>query len=407
MNNNVVIIGGGPAGMMAAITCAKNGKHAVLIDKNDILGKKLLITGKGRCNLTNSCDIDGFIANIPINARFMYSAFKAFDNRSLMNFFENRGVKLKEERGGRIFPESDKSSDIQGALVKSLKMEGVEIIKGRAVKINTGNNAVSSVVLESGRTILCDSVIIATGGKSYPLTGSTGDGYTLAQSLGHDIVAPKPSLVPLEVEDRSLCELQGLSLKNVGLKIKDPSNGKILYDDFGEMMFTHFGITGPIVLSASAYVKNIAGKIAEIDFKPALSDEKLQERIRRDFDMYKNFDFVNAIKDLLPSKLITTIADYCRIPHHKKVNQITKEDRLELINALKHFSFSIKGTRPISEAIITSGGVSVKQIKPSTMESKLVRGLFFAGEVIDVDAYTGGFNLQIAFSTGYIAGANA
>lgn len=407
MNSTVVIIGGGPAGMMAAITSAQNGKHVILIDKNDILGKKLLITGKGRCNLTNSCDIDGFIANIPVNARFMYSAFKAFDNKSLMNFFENRGIKLKEERGGRIFPESDKSSDIQTALIKSLKTEGVEIIKGRAIKINTEENTVSSVVLENGKMILCESIIIATGGKSYPLTGSTGDGYALAQSLGHEIITPKPSLVPLEVEDKSLCELQGLSLKNVALKIKDPSNGKELYDDFGEMMFTHFGITGPMVLSASAYVKNIGGKIAEIDFKPALSEEKLNERIKRDFDMYKNYDFINAVKDLLPSKLVPIVANYSKIPEHKKVNQITKEERLELIKALKHFTFKIKCTRPISEAIITSGGVSVKQIKPSTMESKLVKGLFFAGEVIDVDAYTGGFNLQIAFSTGYIAGMNA
>lgn len=405
--HNIVVIGGGPAGMMAAITAAKNGKQVVLINKNDILGKKLLITGKGRCNLTNSCDIDGFIANIPVNARFMYSAFKAFDNHSIMNFFENRGVKLKEERGGRIFPESDKSSDIQTALIKSLKTEGVKIIIGRVTKINKNDDGICSVTLEDGKTIPCESVIIATGGKSYPLTGSTGDGYTLAQTMGHDIVQPKPSLVPLEVVDRSLCELQGLSLKNVGLKIKDSSNSKVLYEDFGEMMFTHFGITGPMVLSASAYVKNIAGKNAEIDFKPALSEEKLDERIKRDFDMYKNYDFVNAIKDLLPSKLIPFVADHCQIPHHKKVNQVTKDDRLRLIRALKHFTFAIKGTRPIAEAIITSGGVSVKQIKPSTMESKLVEGLFFAGEVIDVDAYTGGFNLQIAFSTGYIAGLNA
>lgn len=405
--HNIVIIGGGPAGMMAAIMAAKNGNRVVLADKNDILGKKLLITGKGRCNLTNSCDIDGFIANIPVNARFMYSAFKAFDNHALMTFFENRGVKLKEERGGRIFPESDKSSDIQSALIKSLKTEGVEIIKGRVTKINKNDNSICSVTFENGTTLPCESVVIATGGKSYPLTGSTGDGYMLAQSLGHDIIQPKPSLVPLEVIDRTLCELQGLSLKNVGLKIKDPANGKTLYEDFGEMMFTHFGITGPMVLSASAYVKNISGKNAEIDFKPALSSEKLAERIKRDFDMYKNYDFINAIKDLLPSKLIPFIADYCQIPHHKKVNQITKDDRFKLTHALKHFTFAIKGTRPIAEAIITSGGVNIKQIKPSTMESKLVKGLFFAGEVLDVDAYTGGFNLQIAFSTGYLAGKNA
>ncbi len=405
--HNIVIIGGGPAGMMAAIVAAKNGSHVTVVERNDILGKKLLITGKGRCNLTNSCDVDGFIANIPVNARFMFSAFKAFDNHALMEFFENRGVKLKEERGGRIFPESDKAMEIQSALIKSLKTEGVEIVRGRASKILKDDNGVTAVVTEDGRTLKCDSTIIATGGKSYPLTGSTGDGYALAQSMGHSVIPPKASLVPLEVVDKSLCQLQGLSLRNTGLKIKDTASGKVLYEDFGEMMFTHFGVTGPTVLSSSAFVRDIGGKTMELDLKPALSEEKLEERIMRDFDMYSNKDFVNALTDLLPSKMIPVIADYCGIPHTKKVNQITKDDRKKLINALKHFSFVIKGTRPIAEAIITSGGVNIKEIKPSTMESKFVPGLYFAGEVIDVDGYTGGFNLQIAFSTGYVAGMNA
>ena len=405
--SKVVVIGGGPAGMMAAITASKNGNKVILIERNDILGKKLLITGKGRCNLTNSCDIDGFIANIPVNARFMYSALKMFDNHALMEFFENRGVKLKEERGGRIFPESDKAMEIQSALIKSLKTEGVEIVRGRVQKILTNENGVCGVTFEGVKPIECDSVILATGGKSYPLTGSTGDGYAIAKELGHDIVLPKPSLVPLEVVDRSLCELQGLSLRNVGLKVKDQNNSKVLYEDFGEMMFTHFGITGPTVLSASAFVRNIAGKMVELDLKPALSEEKLEDRIKRDFDMYSNKDFVNALCDLLPSKMIPIVADRCGIPHTKKVNQITKENRRKLVEVLKHFTIEIKCTRPIAEAIVTSGGVSVKQIKPSTMESKLVSGLFFAGEIIDVDAYTGGFNLQIAFSTGYMAGMNA
>lgn len=405
--HKVIVIGGGPAGMMAAITAAKNGSSVTLLERNDILGKKLLITGKGRCNLTNSCDLEGFIANIPVNARFMYSALKAFDNHQLMEFFENRGVKLKEERGGRIFPESDRSQDIQNALIKSMKTQGVEIITARAVGIKTDENGVCGVLTEGGKTLPCDSVILATGGKSYPLTGSTGDGYTIAKDLGHDIIPPKPSLVPLEVVDRRLCEMQGLSLKNTGLKVKDKQSGKVLYEDFGEMMFTHFGITGPMVLSASAFVRNIGGKLIELDLKPALSEEKLEERIRRDFERYSNKDFVNALTDLLPSKMIPHIAQYCNIPKEKKINQITRQDRHALIDALKHFTFEVKGTRPIAEAIVTSGGVSVKQIKPSTMESKIISGLFFAGEIIDVDAYTGGFNLQIAFSTGYIAGMNA
>ena len=404
--SNVVVIGAGPAGMMAAITAAKNGNNVVVVEKNGTPGKKLLITGKGRCNLTNSCDINGFIANTPVNGRFLYSALKNFSNNDLMEFFENRGVKLKEERGGRIFPVSDKSSDILNALVASMKSQNVKIVQGRALGIVTNNGEVVGVRLDNNTLLKCESAVIATGGKSYPLTGSTGDGYALAASLGHEIVAPKPSLVPLETVEKNVLSLQGLSLRNIGLKVFDGKTGKLLYDDFGELLFTHFGVSGPVILSASAFVRNITGARLEIDLKPALSEEKLEERIKRDFEMYSNKNFVNALVDLLPSKMIPVIADYCGIEHEKKINQITREDRRHLTEALKHFALTVKCPRPITEAIITSGGVNTKQINPSTMESKLVKGLFFAGEVIDVDAYTGGFNLQIAFSTGYTAGMN-
>ena len=404
--SNVVVIGAGPAGMMAAITAAKNGNNVVVVEKNGTPGKKLLITGKGRCNLTNSCDINGFIANTPVNGRFLYSALKNFSNTDLMEFFENRGVKLKEERGGRIFPVSDKSSDILNALVASMKSQNVKIVQGRASGIVTNNGEVVGVRLDNNTLLKCESAVIATGGKSYPLTGSTGDGYAIAASLGHEIVTPKPSLVPLETVEKNVLSLQGLSLRNIGLKVFDGKTGKLLYDDFGELLFTHFGVSGPVILSASAFVRNITGARLEIDLKPALSEEKLEERIKRDFEMYSNKNFVNALVDLLPSKMIPVIADYCGIEHEKKINQITREDRRHLTEALKHFALTVKCPRPITEAIITSGGVNTKQINPSTMESKLVKGLFFAGEVIDVDAYTGGFNLQIAFSTGYTAGMN-
>lgn len=404
--SNVVVIGAGPAGMMAAITAAKNGNNVVVVEKNGTPGKKLLITGKGRCNLTNSCDINGFIANTPVNGRFLYSALKNFSNTDLMEFFENRGVKLKEERGGRIFPVSDKSSDILNALVASMRSQNVKIVQGRASGIVTDNGEVVGVRLDNNTLLKCESAVIATGGKSYPLTGSTGDGYAIAASLGHEIVTPKPSLVPLETVEKNVLSLQGLSLRNIGLKVFDGKTGKLLYDDFGELLFTHFGVSGPVILSASAFVRNITGARLEIDLKPALSEEKLEERIKRDFEMYSNKNFVNALVDLLPSKMIPVIADYCGIEHEKKINQITREDRRHLTEALKHFALTVKCPRPITEAIITSGGVNTKQINPSTMESKLVKGLFFAGEVIDVDAYTGGFNLQIAFSTGYTAGMN-
>lgn len=406
--SNIIVIGAGPAGMMAAITAAKNGNNVTLIEKNSTPGKKLLITGKGRCNLTNSCSIEEFIASTPVNGRFLYSAFRAFSNTELMAFFENRGVKLKEERGGRIFPQSDKAGDILNALVASMKTEKVRIVQGRAANVTVNDGAVTGMKLDNGAFLEADSVIIATGGRSYPLTGSTGDGYALASALGHEIIPTKPSLVPLEaVEKNIFAPLQGLSLKNIGIKILDGKTSKMLYDDFGELLFTHFGVSGPVILSASAFVRSISGCKLEIDLKPALSEEKLEERIKRDFEMYSNKNFVNALTDLLPSKMIPVVADMCNIDHNKKINQITKEDRRTLVNVLKHFTLTIKAPRPIAEAIVTSGGVSTKQINPSTMESKLVKGLFFAGEVIDVDAYTGGFNLQIAFSTGYVAGKNA
>ena len=402
----VAVIGGGAAGLMAAFAAASMGNTVTVFEKNQRPARKVMITGKGRCNVTNNCDRDTFLNNVIRGKKFLFSAFNAFSSEDTMNFFEERRVPLKTERGNRVFPVSDKAVDIVDALVNASRSMGVKIENKVVSSVLQKDGQISGITFQNGETESFDRVILATGGASYPVTGSTGDGYTIAKDLGHDIIPPKPSLVPLEVVDRSLCELQGLSLRNIGLKVKD-SDSKVLYEDFGEMMFTHFGITGPTVLSASAFVRNIAGKTVELDLKPALSEEKLEDRIRRDFDMYSNKDFVNALCDLLPSKMIPVIADKCNIPHTKKINQITKEDRKKLVSVLKHFTIEIKCTRPIAEAIVTSGGVSVKQIKPSTMESKLVNGLFFAGEVIDVDAYTGGFNLQIAFSTGYMAGMNA
>ncbi len=404
---DVLIIGGGPAGMMAAHTASKNSKSVLILERNRTPGRKLMITGKGRCNLTNSAAMEEFIKNTPVNGRFLFSAFRNFTNTDLMEFFENRGVKLKEERGGRIFPVSDKAEDIQQALVKALRTDGVQFAEARAKNIKKNDDGIFEVTDDEGKKYKAYSVIIATGGKSYPLTGSTGDGYLMAQDLGHTIVPPKPSLVPLETEEKWIFDLQGISLRNTGLKVIDPQKNKVIYEDFGELMFTHFGVTGPMILSASAFVREVRGKKIELDLKPALDEEKLEERILRDFKMYVNKNISNALVDLLPSGMIPAVVMLSGIPEEKKVNQLTKEDRKKLIAALKHFTFTVKGPRPINEAIVTSGGVSVKEINPSTMESKLVPGLFFAGEVIDVDAYTGGFNLQIAFSTGFAAGQNA
>lgn len=398
----IVVIGGGAAGMMAAICAAQNGASVTLIEKNKDLGKKLLITGKGRCNVTNACATEDIFLNIPTNHNFLYSAIYSFTNYDVMGFFEECGVPLKTERGERVFPQSDRARDIVDALRKKLNALGVKIIYERCREINTENGVVKGVKTEK-TTFFCDSVILATGGKSYPKTGSSGDGYILAQKAGHSITKIKPALVPLETVE-STKELMGLSLKNVTVSVFD-KNGKKRYSDFGEMLFTHFGLTGPIVLSSSSHMgDDPSGCTIQIDLKSALDEQALDKRLLRDFEKYKNKNFENSLSDLLPSKMIGYIVKKSGIDPFKKVNSITKEERKSLIECLKRLSFTIKAYRSVDEAIVTSGGVNVKEINASTMESKIVKGLYFAGEVIDVDAYTGGFNLQIAFSTGALAG---
>jgi hypothetical protein len=399
----VVVIGGGPAGMMAAITAA--GKHSVtLIEKNEKLGKKLFITGKGRCNVTNGKDINEFFDYIPGNPQFLYSSLYTYTNEDVMNFFEKLGVKLKVERGDRVFPESDKSSDIIKALEKELLNRGVEVILNNPVEeLISSNKHITSAKLKNNHVVKGDYFIITTGGVSYPQTGSTGDGHKFAKKLGHSIVDLKPSLVPIEIEEPWIKELQGLSLKNVELYIKN-CKGKIIYNEFGEMLFTHFGISGPIVLSASRFIEQNGTFYVVINLKPALSEENLDKRIQKDFAKYINKDFKNSLEDLLPKKLIDVIIKLSNIPENKKVNSITKEERKNLVKLLQNLNMKVKGLRPIEEAIVTSGGVSVKELDPSTMKSKIINNLYFAGEVLDVDAYTGGYNIQIAFSTGYLAG---
>lgn len=406
MRTDVVVIGGGPAGLFSAATAAKNGNKVILIDKNDVLARKLRITGKGRCNVTNSADISDFIGMVCSNPNFMYSAFYSFTNLDLMDFFEKCGVPLKEERGGRIFPVSDSAKDIANALIKYAKDNGVVIFKDTVTKIVCDNEVITGVSTKTGKKIESNKVIIATGGASYPLTGSTGDGYKFAEKLGHTIVTPYPSLIPLLVQEDYVSDLQGLSLKNVAVKINKGS--KCVYEDFGEMIFTHYGLSGPVILSASSNLKNIeeSNYKISIDLKPALTFEQLDKRIQRDFEKNINKNFSNSLDELLPNKLIDTVIKLSGIDPYVKVHQINKQQRQELCNLLKNLTFTITGVRPIEEAIITRGGVSTKEINPSTMESKIVSGLYFCGEVIDVDAYTGGFNLQIAFSTAYLAGTN-
>lgn len=400
----VIVIGGGPAGMMAAIESAKNHNNEVtLLEKNDKLGKKLFITGKGRCNVTNNKDISEFFENIPTNSTFLYSSLYSYTNLDTMNFFEKLGVPLKVERGDRVFPKSDKSSDIIKAFEKELANQNVHIMLNSTIKeIVTQNSIISKVILKNGKEIKGDHFILATGGLSYPQTGSTGEGLNFSKKLGHKIIEPKPSLIPIEIKEEWIKELQGLSLKNVTLSIKN--NNKTLYEDFGEMLFTHFGISGPIVLSGSHVVNSNSNLKGIINLKPALTKEELDKRIQKDFSKYLNKDFKNALNDLLPQKLISIIIKLSNISEDKKVNSITKEERKKLVNLIQNFELSIKGLRPIKEAIVTSGGVSVKDIDPSTMKSKIIKNLSFAGEMIDVDAYTGGFNIQIALSTGFIAG---
>ena len=440
----VVIVGGGPAGMMAGISAARSGNEVVILEKMNMFGKKLLITGKGRCNITSSLDMSEFIQNIPGNGRFLFSCFEQFTNKDIIDFMEKHGVKVKEERGNRIFPVSDKSVDVLNAFLSELRKLNVKLITNAKVerivtaKIENESNSREVVGVEYVKdgnkfTEKADKIILATGGNSYQATGSTGDGYKIAKELGHTITDIVPSLVPVEANNirnieqnnkyvyeskytnsLELCKaLQGLSLKNVQIKFEDIDKNKVIYEDFGEMIFTHFGVSGPTILSGSAHLlryKNVkellkSGKVVlRIDLKPALSLEKLDSRVLRDFEKEKNKCFKNSLDELLPQKLIEPVITLSGIDGDKKVNEITRQERAILVNLLKNFTVVVSDFRPINEAIVTSGGVSIKEINPKTMESKLVNGLFFAGEIIDVDAYTGGFNLQIAYSTGFVAG---
>ncbi len=400
----VVIVGGGPAGMMAAIAASKNNK-VILIEKNNKLGKKLFITGKGRCNVTNNKDISEFFDYIPTNPHFLYSALYTFTNEDTIKFFNERGVELKVERGDRVFPSSDKSSDIIKAFEKTLMEKNIEIKLGIAVKeLKVENNKITSVILDNDDYIECDNVILATGGASYPQTGSNGDGFRFCKSLGHNVVSIKPSLVPIEINEAWVKDLQGLSLKNVQLTLLDKNN-KIIFKEQGEMLFTHFGISGPLCLSASSLIKPGEKYKIILNLKPALSEKELDLRIQKDFLKYNNKDFKNALNDLFPQKLIPIMINLSKIPENQKVNSITKEQRKFFLNLISNLTMDVRGLRSIEEAIVTSGGVDTKEIDPSTMKSKVVSNLSFAGEVIDVDAYTGGYNVQIAISTGFIAGS--
>lgn len=413
----VIVIGGGPAGMMAAITASENGNDVTLVEKMNSLGRKLLITGKGRCNITSSLNIEEFIKNTPGNGRFLYSCYQQYTNKDIIEFLRKQGLEVKEERGNRIFPVTDKSQDVLKCFTKKLKENRVKILYNMQVqKILVDEQKEKAIgILANNEEMYADKIILATGGKSYPLTGSTGDGYKMVEELGHNVTKIKPSLVPLEIYQKSLCQdLQGLSLRNIEMKILDKSKNKTIYEDFGEMLFTHFGISGPTILSSSAHLvryKNIDEKlknreiVLKIDFKPALSTKKLDDRILRDFVEFKNKQFKNSLEKLLPHKLINPIIKLSKIDPDKKVNEITKEERTRLVELLKNFTIEIKGFRLIDEAIVTSGGIKISEINPKTMESKLVKNLYFAGEIIDVDSYTGGFNLQIAYSTGFVAGS--
>ena len=407
-NRTVAIIGGGAAGMMAALTAAQNGAAAVLFESTGRLGRKLRITGKGRCNVTNDCDTNEFLTSVMTNPRFLYAALNRFSTADTKAFFEGLGVPLKTERGRRVFPVSDRAADIVSALAEACREAGVRVVYERVKGLMIEDGALAGVVTSGGEH-RADAVIVCTGGKSYPLTGSTGDGYRLAEQAGHTVTALSPSLVPITAEGDLCPALQGLSLKNVKLSVIRTDNGKMVFEDFGEMMFTHFGLTGPMVLSASAHIPDIEkGKYeALIDLKPALDEKTLDTRILSDFDKYKNKDFSNALGDLLPQKLIPEIVRLSGIDPHVKVNAVTREQRRALVALLKGLRVKLRGFRPIEEAIVTRGGVDVRGVNPKTMESKILPGLYFAGEVLDVDAYTGGFNLQIAFSTAVVAGENA
>lgn len=394
--------------MMAAATAADRDLEVILLEKQHRLGRKLLITGKGRCNITNDCDVEELIENVPTNSKFLYSAFYTFTNYDAMNMFTSLGLKIKTERGKRVFPESDKALDVVKAFEKMVKNKKVKVILDAKVnRIIAKDNKIEKVIYNHDEEIKCDSVIIATGGMSYPLTGSSGDGYKFASNLGHTIISPKPSLIGIEVQESFVKDLEKLALRNVSISVLDSKNKKI-YDDFGELEFTKYGLDGPIIKSASCRMKDTSKENYKIilDLKPALDEEKLDKRIIRDFTKYTNKDFENSLDDLLPKKLIPIIIELSEIPRNLKVNQISKKQRLNLVYLLKNLTFIVRRYRPIEEAIVTSGGIKVNEINSSTMESKLVQNLFFAGEIIDVDAYTGGFNLQIAYSTAYLAGIN-
>ena len=396
-----IVIGGGPAGMFASIIAAQQGNRVLLLERNDRLGKKLLITGKGRCNVTNACSPQEVLQNTPRNGRFLYSAMETFPPSAIMQFLEDHGCRLKVERGSRVFPVTDKSSSVLECLRNVMHRCGVDVMTGRVQEIIADENGITGV-RTAKQTIPSKWVILATGGVSYPTTGSTGDGYDMARNLGHTIIEPEGSLVPLECVNSDCADMQGLSLRNVGVKLLNAKN-KVLYKDFGELLFTHFGVSGPTVLSASAHLKGENNRLV-IDLKPALDEGKLNERILRDLEQYKNRSMENALTDLLPRSMIPVVLRRLDIPADLQANSLTKQQRRAMVELLKGFPLDISGKRPVAEAIITSGGVKTSEIDPKTMESKKVRGLFFAGEIIDCDAYTGGFNLQIAWSTAYAAG---
>ena len=406
---DLVVVGGGAAGLMAAGQAASFGKSVTVLERNDRLGRKLLITGKGRCNVTNNSGLTELIASVPRNGKFLYSAFSSFSAQDAMEFFESNGLPLKTERGNRVFPQSDRASDVADCLTRFAKAQGVRFFTGRADRLLTEDGRVCGVGYDKTQQLRCHSVILATGGMSYPRTGSTGDGYRLAQAAGHTIAPPAASLVPIVVKEPWCRDMQGLSLKNVTLTVTETESGKQIFSQMGEMLFTHFGVSGPLVLSASAHMREIhPGRYRlTIDLKPALSEEQLDARLLRDIQANANKDFVNILRGLLPAKMLGTAAKLSGISFETKGNQITREMRGRLCALLKGMSMTAEGFRPVDEAIITSGGVSVAEVSPKTMESKLLPGLYFAGELLDVDAYTGGYNLQIAWSTGYLAGLNA
>lgn len=408
ISKKVVIIGAGAAGLMAGGTAASLGASVTIIEKNKRVGRKIMITGKGRCNLANNCDVQTFISNVPVNGRFLYSAINNFTPADTIEFFENQGLLTKTERGNRVFPVSDKAVDVVDTMHSYAEQNGCKIVCDSAVELIIENGTVAGVKCTDG-TYYADSVIVCCGGKSYPLTGSTGDGYMLAKQAGHTITELKPSLVPLTSNNPDCKDMQGLALKNISLKIIDTNSEKTVYNDFGEMLFTHFGMSGPVILSASSHLRDIKdGKYcAVIDLKPALSCEELDRRLQNEFRENSNKDVSNSFSKLLPRKIIVPVLKRWGVPFDKKCNVISKEERRRLCEIFKEFTVDISGFRPIEEAIVTSGGVKTAEINPKTMESKLVSGLYFAGEVIDCDAYTGGFNLQIAWSTGRLAGENS